>query len=215
MPIELKDEYAALRAEMLHRFVKVFDVQKYGIGGVLALMAYIQVTTAQITAAVWLSMLEVMILLMGLVALNEFQIIYRVGTYIALLIEEGSPTKWHRMSRKYPSFVRKQAATSRVSRHHLLYPAGIRWGSDSTQFALALLVLTVLSVGACWVKAGSLVALIRLGSVLVLILVGWVIYALSWGMREFRRKTEDEWARYRKAWGTAAFPDPYASTPAV
>ncbi len=48
MSVELADEYSALRSEMMDRFERVFEIEKYGVGGVVALLAYIQIAPASI-----------------------------------------------------------------------------------------------------------------------------------------------------------------------
>jgi hypothetical protein len=211
MSVELKDEYATLRAEMMNRFERIFEIEKYGIGGVVALLAYVQIAPATISGPLALAFLEVMILFMGLAALNEFQAIYRIGTYIALVSERGSPAKWHRMSRKYPRYLTKLAGSTIPPAQKRLFPFGDRWGADSMQFAIGLLVLAALGVGACVVKFGSMWRLLNIGTGVLAIAIAYIGYALSWGMRDYRIVTEDKWQAYVLAWEENSFRDPYAA----
>jgi hypothetical protein len=215
MPLETKEEYVALRAEMLARFQKVFDTVKLGVAGVLAVVAFQQTRPTAIPADWLLTLLQALILAMGLIALNEFRHIYRIGTYIAVFCEGGQITGWHRMSRKLGNFLgsaayEKSGDPSVRARHNRPFPFGERWGEDSTVFAWLLFVMAVLS----WVSSlfvaqsiGSLLwpnLLVDIFGALLIIL----IWALSLGMRGYREDTEGMWLKYKDAW-RRDFRDPY------
>ncbi len=98
MTIDLKDEYATLRQEMLERFDRIHDTAKYGIGAFIAFLSYY--FTTDFDDFIALTILQLLVALVGAYVLRLYRSIYTVGTYIAIVIEGNSKAKWHRMSRQ-------------------------------------------------------------------------------------------------------------------
>lgn len=51
--LEPKDEYKSLRDEILHRFQKIYDAEKYGIGSIVILIGYFLTTTISSFCSRW------------------------------------------------------------------------------------------------------------------------------------------------------------------
>lgn len=202
---ELKDEYQALRQEILHRFEKVYDAEKYGFGSILALIGYLCLGPSKpLEAITALMLLESLILILSIFVMNEFMMIYRLGTYIALFSEgkDKNSAKWVRMSRRDRDCL--QAINCNLSKSKLKAWYIYGWGSDSQTHACALLVLLLAS----WVSTLPALNWKIFFPILLLFVISVNLYWLICGVKIYRKTTEENWMKVRKAWGNT-FPDPY------
>ncbi|MFA5292878.1 MAG: hypothetical protein WC496_07590 [Phycisphaerae bacterium] len=209
--VELKDEYQVLREEMLHRFEKLYDVEKYGVGSILALIGFSD--TLHCEKIIILIVLESLILILGIFVMNEFMMIYRLGTYIAIFSEgkDANSAKWIRISRRGHDCL--QAINGNLPKFKLKvgFPFTYGWGSDSAQFAIALLVLLMASWGS-WLVTRPAFNWQIIFPILPLIGILFNVLWLVWGVKKYRKTTEENWMKIQKAWGTTTFPDPYENT---
>lgn len=147
--IESKDEYVALRAEQLMRFDRIFETVKLLAPAILAAIAFehSDIGKKMLTPDWWLVLLQSLLLLAGLMVLNEFRAFYRVGTYIALFCESPPRSAWLRMVRQYSDFVAspqylKLGGDPKIRRRRgLIFPFGERWGEDTTVVAAIIFFL--------------------------------------------------------------------------
>jgi hypothetical protein len=217
MFIEPKDEYVALRAEMLLRFGRIFDIVKIGPAGIIAVLAFKPTDLHPIAPTLILDLIQCFLISMTLVAINEFKHIYRIGTYIAIACEGCEVNGWIRMSRSFGSFLGSDAYVSLGGdpaihrRKKRPFPWGERWGEDPSVFAMIMLVLSLLS----WIYTG-LTATFAKSAVLELLLSGaltaLLLYLLYWlrsGIGPYRQQMETAWELHFRGW-RARFPDPYA-----
>ncbi len=217
MSVDRKDEYATLRQEMLERFERIHDTAKYGIGAFIAFISFYLAYSDFDNIVALLIMLSI-VTLMALSALNNYQLIYTQGTYIAVIVEEGSDAKWHRMSRSYDDYLNKLRKMTWWEKWP--FPIGLRWGADSTQFSYLAIALTFLSFGAVYLKTSfqaftpsDLAHCFFFVFICFLFVTNVIlIYKLSWGMQNFRKKTENRWKDYRENFGKK-FEDFYKSCP--
>lgn len=214
MPLDTKDEYGALRTEMLTRYSRIVENIRLVAPGVLGVLAF-QHANPNIIPVDWiLAFMEGLILVVGLVALNEFRHIYRLGTYIALFCEHVTVPGWHRMSRTIRKFLDSDYC-ERVSpdlparkRRNWPFPFGERWGEDSTMIAYILFLLVAVSWISCAYVAGWKIILSNLLVDILGVLLVVLICELIWGMGRYRKDTESVWLIYKEAWRTS-FQDPY------
>lgn len=222
MSIELKDEYSALRAEMLTRSGRIFDVIKVGSVGIVAVLAFQHTRPTKIEPPLLLVLVQFFLVAMTLVAINEFKHIYRIGTYLALACEGDRVNGWIRMSRSLGSFLASKTYESNGgdlsvrTRNERPFPWGERWGEDPIVFAIAILVLSVLS----W-TSGALVATNSrelFGAFFIPVFPTiCLLYLLHWlfnGIETYRQQTEKAWKLHFASW-RSKFPDEYAASTRV
>jgi hypothetical protein len=220
MCVDFKDEYATLRQEMLERFGRIHDTGKYGIGAFIAFLSYYY-THPNFDDSTALIIFQLLVALMGFSCLNLYRHIYRIGTYIAFVIEKTGGVRWHRMSRSLDNYKKKFEIVNifNKSKRLLPFPLGTRWGEDPAQLALLLLILMVIGLGAVFSKITTLSEFLPLCTsqwyFLVITIVVFtcnviVIYKLLWGMRNYKDNIVKTWKKYNKKFGTQEFPDPYA-----
>lgn len=207
MLVDFKDEYIALRQEMLERFDRIHDAMKYGTGAFIIFLSYYY-TTKDFDNFISLTILQLLVALIGLYSLSLYQSIYKVGTYIAVIIEDQSEAKWHRMSRQFDLYSRN--IMTKKWTNGLPFPFGYRWGTDSTMLALLLISLLIITIGAVLLKVESLPAFqpslvshwIKLSIIGFLLLFNVIIiYQLIWGMRNFMHNNVETWKKYRSSFG--------------
>ncbi len=213
MPIDHKDEYATLRQEMLQRFDRIHDTTKYGVVVFIAFLSFYLAAQGalKLDSLVSLIIMNFIISLITLSVYHNFEVIYTHGTYIAVMIEEESEAKWHRMRRSYPDYI--ESIKKKTWRDKLR----IKWGGDSKQFSYLILVLTLFSFGVIYLKEKCLNAFMPSSisdwiiALLILILLAINLrhsYKLSFGMKKYRENIEKYWIKYRDAFGKE-FCDPY------
>lgn len=214
MTINFKDEYATLRQEMLERFDRIHDTAKYGTGAFIAFLAYYY-TIPNFDNFIALTILQLIVALVGMTSLRLYQSIYVTGTYIAVIIEDNSEAKWHRMSRQVGYYEKKS------KKDKLPFPLGKRWGADSAQLAIILMTLMLLGFGAVILKATTLLAfqpLCALQWFLLLIILFLsvcnviAVHQLWWGMHDFMQNCTETWKKYRRSFGSD-FADTYSELP--
>lgn len=214
MPIDYVDEYVSLRQEMLERFEKIHDTLKYGIGGFIAFLSFYLAVhkidgIVPIPNMIALFTMFSIVLFMGLSVLNNFRHIYRIGTYIAFIIESTNGVRWHRMSRRYGDYLKYLKKKNKLKWWEIAW----RWGADSTQLAIVLIALFLGSFAIVVVKAENLYAWVPSNSIewfifSILVILNIALFVSLWpGMQRFREKTEIRWGKYRKDFGTKEFPD--------
>ena len=219
MSIEVKDEYVALRTEMLARFGRIFDIAKVGPAGIIAVLAFQQTNPTKIEPLSRLVLVQFFLSTMTLVAINEFKHIYRIGTYIAVACEGDKVNGWIRMSRSLGAFLASEAYLSHggdpsvLERNKRLFPWGERWGEDPSVFAVLILVLSVLSWTSSALIATSAKELFGpfLAPVFPTVYLLYLLYWLRKGIGPYRQQTEMAWRLHFAAW-RSKFPDPYATS---
>lgn len=207
MTIDFKDEYTTLRQEMLERFERIHDTVKYSVGAFIAFLSYYYISSDFDNLAAF-TILQLLIALIGLTALRLYRSIYGVGTYIAVVIEDGSNAKWHRMSRQLDRYENEH------NKYHWIYklpfPLGNRWGGDSAQVAILLIVLVLVAFGAMFSKAGGLSEslpncisqwIFFILSLFILVSNLVVSYHMWWWMRKFAANSTETWKEYRNHFG--------------
>lgn len=214
MTVDYKDEYITLRQEMLERFDRIHDAIKYGTGAFIVFLSYYY-TTTDFDNFISLTIFQLLVALVGFYCLSLYRSIYKVGTYIAVIIEEKSEVKWHRMSRQFDFYSRNIKKNMWTS---LPFPLGNRWGADSTMLAILLINLIIIAIGAVLLKVKSLSAFqpslvshwIFLSIIGFLLLCNVItVYQLSWGMRKFMHNNVEIWKKYRSSFGND-FTDVYS-----
>ena len=215
MTIDYKDEYGTLRQEMLERFDRIHDSMKYGTGAFIAFLSYYY-ATSEFSNYIALIILQLLVSLIGVCSLRHYQSIYRTGTYVAIIIEENSEAKWHRMSRQLDSYwksINKDKWTC-----DLPFPLGKRWGADSTMLAILLIILAIIGGVTVALRVESLPAFqsLQVFHWICLLLIGFllinnviIIYQLSWGMRKFMDNEVEAWKKYSLSFGND-FADRYS-----
>ncbi len=215
MGIDFKDEYATLRQEILERFERIHDTAKYGVGAFIAFLSYYY-TNPDFDDFTALTILQLLIALIGLTALRLYHSIYGVGTYIAVVIEDGSNVKWHRMSRQLDRYEKEHKKYRRI--HKLPFPLGRRWGEDSAQVAILLMVLILVGSNAVFSKAGGFTKIqpnctsqwiFFIMSLFILVVNIVVFHHMWWGMRRFVTDRSKTWKEYRGHF-SKDFKDEYA-----
>jgi hypothetical protein len=213
MALGFEHEYQSLRQEMLERFDRVHDTLKYGIGGFIAIVGYYHTHTATMDHALALTLLELLILAIGMSSKNIFHSIYVEGTYIACVSERESQAKWHRMSRCFDRYL-KDTNRSPLTRR-LPFPLGRRWGGDSANVAVILIFMLLIAWFEVCSQAGGLSFLyekvITLGvlSCLLALIDIAIVYHLLFGITDFLKRTQNNWKSFSEDFGTDRFPDPY------
>jgi hypothetical protein len=196
---------------MLERFARVHDTMKYGIAGFIALVGCYHMNSIAMDPALALTLLQLLILAIGLNSTNIFYILYNQGTYIAYKCERESPAKWHRMSRHLDEYLLHKKL-SRASR--LPFPMWRRWGGDPANVAWILVFMSLVAWFEVCSRDGGFTFMkgegIYLGVLACLLSVVniMIIYLLLY-IKIFLRKTEQYWKRYFQDFGTTEFPDPY------
>ena len=207
MPIGHEHEYASLRQEMLDRFERIHDTLKFGIGGFIAFLSIYLVipdssTFISIPDGIAILIMWAIIAFIGLSALNNFQMIYKIGTYISFLIEKNNDVKWHRMSRKYSEYLSDKKKIWKIKKY-IPGPIGQMWGSDSTMVSIILIILFLASWGIVKIKTGSILTCIPTSPIpwilfTILILTNLYLFCiLTVGMKRYREKTESNWKEYK------------------
>lgn len=218
MTIDFKDEYATLRQEMLARFERIHDTAKYGTGAFIALLSYYYANPS-FDDLIALTIFQLMIAIIGMSFLRLYQSVYNIGTYIAVKIECDSEAKWHRMSRQKDSYEEKSGNI--VWTQRLPFPLGKRWGADSAQFAILLITLMLLGLGAVFFKAPAFLDFQNLYTlqwifiafiIIVLFCNVIVVYQLWWGMRNFMHNNVETWKKYGRSFGSD-IADSYSAGP--
>ena len=215
MTIDFKDEYATLRQEMLERFDRIHDTAKYGTGAFIVFLSYYY-TNPDFDNLLALTILQLIVALIGLASLRLYQSIYVAGTYIAVIIEDKSEAKWHRMSRQVDSYEEKNKKNKWI--RLLPFPLGKRWGADSAQLAILLITLMLIGFGAVFLKATTFQPLCALQCFFLLIVLflsvcnAIAVYQLWWGMRNFMQNCAETWKKYRRSFGSD-FADTYSELP--
>lgn len=198
-----KDEYSALRGEMLQRLGNLYDAQKYGIGSILVALGYLM-SHKEIVPWQGLAIVEALIIVWGLFSIKEFRGIYRLGTYIAVFCESTDGPKWHRMGRRHEECL--AAVDEKQLEGSKPFP-GRRWGADSTQLAIVFGFLTLLA----WaITLNEAKAELQIQSLFPAVLLIGVVAVCVWlvNVENKRKQTEAEWLRTRDAWGKV-YNDPY------
>ena len=216
MTIDFEDEYATLRQEMLERFERIHDTIKYGVGAFIAFLSYYYTTRSDFDKFMAFTILQLLVALIGMTALRLYHSIYVLGTYIAVVIECGSEAKWHRMSRQLDQYEKKHKKYP--WKHRLPFPFGERWGGDSAQGAILLMVLLLVGSVAIFSKAGCFSELLPncapqwiffIMSLFILAGNIAVFYYMWWGMRKFAANSTETWKEYHNLFGKD-FKDGYA-----
>lgn len=227
MSIDFKDEYASLRQEILDRFSRIHDTAKYGIGAFIAFLSYYY-THSDFDDFFALIILQLLVALIGFSCLNLFRHIYRIGTYIAVVIEHDSKAKWYRMSRQLNEY-KKEYDIDKTSRI-LPFPLGTRWGEDPAQIAILLAVLMFVGLATAFSHSSilktslsslfihplttlpSLCASQRIICIIAILLVlcNLVILVQLWlVMGNCMRKSKKTWKEYNQRFVSGEFPDEY------
>ncbi|MFZ3383559.1 MAG: hypothetical protein WA144_06500 [Candidatus Methanoperedens sp.] len=202
MTLDFKDEYSTLRQEMLDCFDRIHDSMKYGIGAYIAFISYYYLTPeSSFGFLIALTIVQLLVALIGIYLFGLYKTIYRIGTYIAVNIEENSGPRWHRMSRQYPK------------------PKGLKkilygWGSRARVDAIFLIIFYLGFLETVALKKVDVDILDNIYYVIVplilLIINILIICQLIWGMRTFIDDECKTWKSYSKGFGTKKIPDKYS-----
>lgn len=220
MPIDHKDEYATLRQEMLERFARIHDTAKYGVGGFIAILGFYYAHIGNIDHAFVLLILLALNILIGLSALSHSRAIYSLGTYMAVISEKNSKARWHRMIRHYSDYLKKYGKDiqKEYTWRDKLVVFGRKRGVDPTMVSILTFALPFFGFVAVYLKAKCWNAIVPCDFIHICLflliclttILSLIITCLLWfGMGRFTEKTEDNWKRYYKDFGTEKFPDPY------
>lgn len=192
---------------MLERFEKIHDTAKYGVGAFIAFLSYYY-TRSDFDNLMAFTILQLLVALIGMTALRLYHSIYVVGTYIAVVIECSSEAKWHRMSRQLDQYEKKHKKYRWT--HQLPCRFCERWGGDSAQVAILLMVLVLVGSVAIFSKAGGFSELLPncrpqwiffIMSLVILAVNITVFYCMWWGMRKVAANRTETWKEYRNHFG--------------
>ena len=206
---------------MLKRFEWIHDTAKYGIGGFIAFaFYYLSPAGSNFDPKFALLIMQWLVLLIFVSALNNYWGIYTVGTYIAVVIERGPDAIWHKMSRKYGGYLEyllndKMKGKWKAKRwNNWPFPIGNLWGADSAQFAwlgISLIIWSFFTIGIktgfhCFIPDWNAQWIFLIVIALLLFSINVLLVVRLFTMKDFINRTEARWRLYSQDFGDSYRP---------
>lgn len=219
IPIDHKDEYASLRQEMLERFARIHDTAKYGIVGFIAIIGFYYSRGDALDPTFVLLILQSLVILIGFSTFGQYQLIFTLGAYIAVVIEKkSSKARYHMMNRFYKEYLEDNANQKEKWWNKLLPPWWSKnWYTDPLSISYLILVLPVFGGFAVYLKTGCWNVFVSDSFHIFLFIISiftfgfnmYMFYKLRWGMIKFKKETTDDWWRYSEVFDPNKFPNGY------
>jgi hypothetical protein len=188
----------------------------YSVGAVFAVIAYSNseaAPTPQVDMLV-LILLQLLVLVSGYYVIDQYQIFYTIGTYIALKYETRAGISWLKMARQFNKY---RSGHSGSSAARLPFALGGRWGTDPCLAGYILLTILTVSLAAAAMQIDSLCSVadqypVKFVANLLLLCVNTVpVFYLIFKFDRYREHIELDWQRFVTDYQTGAFTDRYES----